>query len=541
MLQQNKHLTRRDFLAITTAGMATSLMGGCNDSVPLPSTKPTFAYGRKKMAKPNIIFIMADDMGYGDLGCYNPDSKIPTPNMDRLAKEGMRFTDAHSPDAVCTPTRYSVLTGKHCWRSGFRNGVLWSGYDKPLITDELTVGRLMQKNGYKTAAFGKWHLGMSFQAKDGSGVFVPSGIGKPYQPQGAEGHEDAVDFTKPITGGPNDVGFDYFFGLAGSINIEPYCFVENRYTVGIPTTWRPKNTPTSPDQLYGGESGLMVEGWKDKNVGPEITRRAQRFMIKTHRENPNKPFFMYYASPLPHMPCVPAQFSKGASKAGVRGDVVSQLDWTIGQIISTLKQLGIEGNTLIMVTSDNGAVKNSDEGKDFGHKSCGDFRDYKGQIYEGGHRVPLIAKWPGNIKPDTISDEVICLTDLMHTCAAVVGAKLPNDSGQDSYNILPVLLGRPYNKPLREATMHMDWALRFSIRQGDWKLVKLAPDEIAWDHAVNYLKEYKNQDYNTPPELYNLVDDPAETTNLAKKHPEIVKRLNNLIEKYKAQGRSRSL
>jgi arylsulfatase A-like enzyme len=497
-------MTRSEFLSFLVYGVATG------------SFLPLAGKAQKPARRfPNIVFVLADDMGYGDPRCYNRESKIPTPNMDRLAAEGVRFTDAHSPSAVCTPTRYGVLTGRYCWRTRLKKEVFWSGYDEPLIEPtRLTVASLLKSHGYAAGCIGKWHLGMNFAQKGGPG-FVR---GKTSHMSGGGGVRD-VDFSKPIQGGPTDLGFDYYFGLAAGINLEPFCFIENNRTVGLPSGWREKDTPTSPgDSARGSHEGWMTEGWKDQEVGPAQASKGVAFIERCHKKNPAQPFFLYFATQSPHQPCTPPPFIRGKSAAGARGDMVAEFDWTVGEIMKALERLNLAGNTLLIATSDNGGVRADDDGNDHGHKSCGNLRGFKASLYEGGHRVPFIARWPGKIPPGTTSDQIICLTDLMATCAAIAGTELHDSAGEDSFNILPVLLQPRAEKPVREAIVHHDYSGNFAMRRGVWKLIQVAK-----------------------PELYNLQDDPAEKNNLYAENADIANRLAELLEKYQREGHSRPL
>jgi arylsulfatase A-like enzyme len=451
---------------------------------------------------PNIIFIMTDDMGYGDATCYNPESLIPTPNLDKLAADGIRFTDAHTPSSVCTPTRYSVLTGRYTWRSRLKRGV-FGGYNKALIeTDRVTMASFLKENGYATACIGKWHLGWNFATKDGS------------QPPWDGAYEQMdVDFTKPFTGGPIELEFDYFFGTSGCTTDDPpMCFFENDRSIGIPDRFAPV------DPADEGRDLLMVEGWRHEDADIEFKKRAVAFIEKNQKENPEKPFFVYLPLSVPHIPWFPPDMVKGNSGAGPRGDQVVLADWIVGEIVKTLDNLKISDNTLVIFTSDNGPRSGIN-----GHKSAWKWRGYKGSIWEGGHRVPFIAKWPGKINPSTVSAQVTTLTDLMATSAAIIGKEVPEKAGEDSYNILPALLGQKLDGPIRDVTIHHSGGGVFAIRMGDWKLID----------------ESEEAGYDNPPEsgatgqLYNLNDDPGEQKNLYSEKPEIVAKLKDKLEQVK--------
>jgi arylsulfatase A len=461
--------------------------------------------------RPNIVFIMADDMGYGDLGCYGA-VKIVTPIMDRLAREGIRFTDAHSSSAVCTPSRYSVLTGRYCWRSRLKKWVLW-GFEPPLIEPQrLTVASMLKQQGYATAAIGKWHLGLGWTTQDGQDPL-------------ADGTN--VDYTVPVRGGPTELGFDTCFCITGSLDMAPYCFVEDDRTVGLPSV---EKQPYNPQQ----RPGLMVPGWQDEQVDVTFCQKAVAFIDRHAEAHPEQPFFLYLTPSAPHRPCVPPEFIRGRSQAGPRGDMVALVDWMVGQVDEALARHGLAENTLIVVTSDNGARLQDYYGHDYGHKSCGDLRGQKADIWDGGHREPFVARWPGHIRPGSTSDELVCLADLLATCADILDIELPDSAAQDSYSILPALLGAPRDAPIREAIVHHSGDGMFSIRQGRWKLIlgrgSGGFSEPRWiDPAPG----------EPAGQLYDMEHDWAEGENLWERHPEIVARLTALAERYKRQGYSR--
>ncbi len=466
--------------------------------------------------RPNIVWIMADDMGYGDVSCYNPASKIPTPHMDRVAAEGMRFTDAHTSSAVCTPSRYSVLTGRYCWRTSRPRGV-GGGFSLPLIDPaRLTVASLLQQHGYATAAVGKWHVGLEWQPKDGE-------RGEPEHRE----DEGKWDYAKPIIGGPTHVGFDYFFGIAGSLDMPPYCFIENDRTVGIPTE---EKDPYNPQQ----KKGFMSPGWRDEAVDTTFAEKAVAFMERSVADDADRPFFLYLTPSAPHRPCMPPEFARGKSQAGPRGDMVWVVDWVVGQITDALERLGVAENTLLVITSDNGARPCDVDGETYGHKSCGERRGYKADIWEGGHRVAFIVRWPRRVQAGSVRGQTVCLFDLMATCADILGAELPEHAAEDSVSFLPLLDGQEPDEPVREGTVHHSVDGMFAIRQAEWKC-------ILGLGSGGFSQPRREEPTPDGPkgQLYDMANDAAETTNLWLAKPELVARLTKLLEQYQVEGRSR--
>jgi len=521
----NSSIRRRDFLQAAGFAVGALLM-------------PEFSIASWARSKdeerllPNIVYILADDMGYGDLACQNPDSKTPTPNLDRLASEGVRFTDAHSPSAVCSPTRYGILTGRYCWRTRLKNSVLWP-WDKPLIdANRLTVGKLMKAHGYDTACIGKWHLGWDWPTTNGK---EPVGIGK----TNVVNSGSNVDFGKPIANGPTTRGFDYYFGTAVP-NFPPYCFIENEMTVGIPAGKK-------PDDMFGSP-GPILNGWKLEGILPGLERKAVEYIDAkggrinnpAFRQTAGKPFFLYVPLTAPHTPIAPAGQFKGKSKAGAYGDFICQVDHVAGRVIDALERNGLTGNTLVIFASDNGSPGRdgtnmsgkTNSVRRFGHNPSYIYRGIKADAWDGGHRVPFIARWPGRIKPGSVSDETICHVDLMATCAAILGYDLPPNAGEDSYNILPALTGRNLNKPIREATVHHSGNGMFAIRQGKWKLI-LGRGSGGWSG--------QGKPEDPPVQLYDMSMDVSERTNLSTEYPDIVEGLTRLLQKYKVQGHSRPM
>jgi len=461
---------------------------------------------------PNIVIIMADDMGLGDPGCYNPESLIPTPHIDRIAAEGTKFTDAHSPAAMCTPTRYSLLTGRYPWRTWLKKGVLMP-YWPPLIEpSRMTVASLLRRRGYKTAYIGKWHLGLKWQTKDGSKAEEFYSQDKVFQTD--ERLQWKIDFSQPVGGGPTELGFDYFYGTAGCpSNDPPYVFIENDRLVAVPT----KMSKEEWRGLPGFLPGPMADDWSEENIDIIFADKAKAAIDRHLRQRPNDPFFLIVSPNSPHIPWLVPEFMKGKSKEGPRGDLVALFDWVVGEIDAHLKKLGISDNTLLIVTSDNGGQKGAN-----GHKSEMDFRGYKGDIWEGGHRVPFIVRWPGKVKSGAVSDESISLIDIFMTFADLIGIPLPDNAAEDSWSVLPALLGKSSAKPLHEALIFQAGNGDLAIRQGRWKL-------IVSQHEGNRVQ------------LYDLEADPGEKRDLAADNPSIVVALSALLEKYKQQGFSRPM
>jgi len=456
---------------------------------------------------PNIVYILADDLGYGDLQCYNPQSKIPTPQLDQLASEGRRFTDAHSPSGVCTPTRYGVLTGRYSWRTHLKSGVLW-GYSPNLIDiNRTTVASLLQSAGYATAGVGKWHLGL--------------------------GEVEPTDYRQPLRPGPLDHGFDYYFGIPASLDMDPYVFFENDRVVELPTD----SIGASAMRRNGGEgywrAGPISPSFRHIDVLPVLAEKATAFIDKQASSNPEQPFFLYLPLSAPHTPWLPTEDFVGRSQAGPYGDFVTQVDWTVGQVVATLHRLNLEKNTLLIVTSDNGAHWRAGDIERYGHRANGNLRGQKADIWEGGHRVPLIARWPDSIPAGTVSNELMTHTDLLATLAAIVGVGVPENAAEDSYNMLPALLATPYDIPIREAAVFHSSRGMFAIRQGPWKYI-----EGLGSGGFSEPREIEPVPGEPAGQLYNLDEDPGEETNLYDDHPEIVERLSGLLDAYRNQGYS---
>jgi arylsulfatase A-like enzyme len=477
----------------------------------------TFSAETSKPARPNIIFILTDDLGYGDVHCLNPDRcKIATPCLDRLASQGMTLTDAHSTSAVCTPSRYAILTGRYNWRSELQKGVL-GGYSKPLIeANRLTVAGLLKQNGYTTAAMGKWHLGM--------------GVSK-----------NPHDLK--VTDGPTTRGFDYFFGISASLDMPPFAFIENDHFTEAPTVVKTFK-----------RKGAAAPHFEAEDVLPTLVQKAGEFFAKT-----KSPFFLYLALPSPHTPLVPTKEWQGKSGLGEYGDYVMETDWAVGQVLTALDKAGVADNTLVMFSSDNGVAPyvgvdqeqlQQLEAKGFnraeaekggqarfkeleamGHFSSGEFRGHKSDIWDGGHRVPTFVRWPAKIQAGTTSDQLVSLVDFMATCADIVQAKVPANAAEDSVSLLPVLLVKA-TAPVHDAVVFHSINGAFGIQQGNWKL-ELCAGSGGWGHP-----NQKESNGLPPVQLYDMTKDIGERTNEEASHPEIVARLTKLLEQYVADGRS---
>lgn len=480
---------------------------------------------------PNILFILADDLGYGDVGCYNPESKVPTPHLDRLAREGLLFTDAHSPSTVCTPTRYSIMTGRMAFRLDYRG--VFTGVGGPgLITeDRLTLPAMLREHGYHTGLVGKWHIGMTFFDQEG----------RPINQGGVEAVQRA-DFTRPSPDAPVHRGFDHFFGTVSCPTTDwLYAYMDGDRIPVPPTQLVDKSTLPSHEWSFDCRRGMIAPGFDLEEVDMVFLEKSLQFLDRHAEDSPDKPFFLFHSLQAVHLPSFPGKDFQGRTEAGPHGDFIFQFDHIVGQLLQALDKHGFADNTLVIVSSDNGpevgTVLNMRE--QFQHDGARPWRGMKRDNWEGGHRVPMIARWPGRIAPESRTGQTVCLTDLMATCAALVGADLPADAAEDSFNILPVLLGEA-EESVRPFTLHQTMSLALAIRKGDWKYL---------DHqgsgGNNYQRNEKLAAFilpekapDAPGQLYNLAEDPGETTNLYEKHPEVVKELKALLEECKSSGRS---
>ena len=467
--------------------------------------------------------ILADDLGYGDVKVLNPAGQIATPHLDKLAAAGLAFTDAHSPSAVCTPTRYGLLTGRYCWRTKLQSGVL-GGLSPPLIEPgRLNLARLLKRQGYHTACVGKWHLGLGWELKPGGKVTE----------LGIESREQvgSVDYAKPFAGGPLALGFDDYFGISASLDMVPYTFLEGDRAAKPPTEDR------DFAMMLGRQPGRTrlgpaAPGFDAADVLPELTKRAV-----THIDNwaarDRKPFFLYLPLASPHTPILPTKEWQGKSGLNPYADFVMQTDAAVGSVLAVLDKHGLAENTLVIFTSDNGCSPQAKfpELRAKGHDPSAGFRGHKADIYEGGHRIPFLVRWPAKVKPGR-SDRLVCLTDFFRTCAEVAGVTVPDDAGEDSYSFASAWTGRGSME--REDVVHHSVNGSFAVRRGKWKLC-LCPGSGGWSAP----RPGKDDATKLPPvQLYDLSADPAEKVNLHEKHPEVVAELTKLLEKQVADGRS---
>lgn len=482
-------------------------------------------------SRPNIVLILADDMGYGDPTCYNPESGTPTPNLDRIAAHGVRFTDAHTPSAVCTPTRYSLLTGRYCWRTRLKSSVL-DGFSPPLIeAGRPTIASFLKARGYATAGIGKWHLGMQWTRKDGS----PENVDRAdkFRPG------DAIDFKRRLTAGPLTVGFDSFFGISASLDMPPYCWIENDRCAPAPDT----AVPTAKDTIFLNQAGgAASSSFAVDQVLPTLKSRSVNWLSAHFDKQPERPFFLYLPLNSPHLPVAPSKAFLGRSKVGFYGDFVIETDDLVGAVLDTLEKRGALKDTLVLFTSDNGGLwhqwtpKEKDDldgyrptprakyTMQFGHQSNAHLRGTKADIWEGGHRVPFLVQWPNRVKAGSVSDEPIELTDVFATIMDIVGGERPTEAAPDSFSFLPILDSEPSARSKRPFLIHHSLRGLFAIRQGDWKYV-----EARGSGGFSQPRQIKPQAGEPTGQLYNLAKDPSETMNLALREKAVTDRLAALL------------
>ncbi len=465
--------------------------------------------------KPNVVYIFADDMGVGDLSCMNENAKFKTVHLDALAADGMICSDMHSSSSVCTPSRYSVLTGRYNWRSTLKQGVT-GGYSRPILEDDrMTVASMLKEKGYKTSCIGKWHLGLEWPLKDG-------GIADTYQ------DEDRVDFSKALTNTPIHHGFDSFYGISASLDMPPYVYIENDKSTCVPNK--------KMEQRGGKEfmrAGMIGEDFEPEDVLNHITKKVED-SIDSYAKG-DDPFYIYFPLPAPHTPIFPTEKFKGKSGTNEYGDFCLLVDDTVGRVMQSLEKNGLTENTIVIFTADNGCspMADFDELATFDHNPSYIYRGMKSDIFEGGHRIPFVVRWPETIKAGRISEQTLCLSDFTATMAEITSYDLPDNAAEDSVSSLPVW-NDTAKEPVREATVHHSITGKFSIRKGKWKL-EMCPCSGGWSYPQKRLDVIKEM---PPIQLYNLESDIGETNNVHEKHPEVVKELKALLTDYIKRGRS---
>ncbi|MFT6362156.1 MAG: arylsulfatase A-like enzyme [Planctomycetota bacterium] len=466
---------------------------GCNDT---GEQSGDVANQQTLDSPPNIVLVLADDLGIGDPRCYNPASGIATPAMDRLAREGMRLTDMHTPSAVCTPTRYGLLTGRYAWRSSLKSGVLWGNSPALIEPERQTVASLLRDAGYETACIGKWHLGF--------------------------GDQDPVDYDARLDPGPLDLGFDRFFGIPASLDIPPYLFIEGDRSVQPLTT----NIEGSSMARSGGggfwREGEIAEGFRHEEVLDRILSESQIFLGEQAAMEDPTPFFLYVPLTAPHTPWLPTPKFRGTSEAGTYGDFVAQVDDALGQLLDTLDELDLADNTLVIFTSDNGSHWTLDDIDEFGHRANDTWRGQKADIHEGGHRVPFLVRWPGQVPAGSARPDLLVLTDLFATFASITNQTPAAGAGEDSYDALPVLRDLAIDEPVRDHAVHHSLNGVFALREGRWKLIE--------GKGSGGFTGVPTTEDDPPGQLYDLRLDPGEATNLYGEEPAVVARLQARLD-----------
>ena len=473
-----------------------------------------------KSATPNIVYILADDMGYGDISSLNSESGIQTPNMDKIVQEGVHFTDVHTNSSVCTPTRYGILTGRYAWRTRLKKGVL-NGYDGPLIEESRpTIASYLKSNGYKTACIGKWHLGLGLQPKErDQSITEKKGVSN-------------VDFNKNIKS-PSDLGFDYSYVIPGSLDMPPYVYVENGRAVELPTEYTKGKNQHKEGRGIFWRAGEKSPSFVFENVLDNFTKKSVSFI--SNQKEVDAPFFLYFSLTAPHTPWLPIDDAVGKSKAGRYGDFVTMVDDAVGAVVNALEKTGKIDNTLIIVTSDNGSHWKPEDKRKYAHRANYIYRGQKADIYEGGHRVPYLAKWKGVIPAGLESNQTMCTTDLFATLSGLLNKPMIEKGAEDSFNLWSAYTSNE-SPATRGAIVHHSFNGMFSIRKGEWKYT---PN--LGSGGFTKPKSIEPKEGGAPGTLYNMVKDPTEKNNMYSEHPEVVKELNQLLEQYKKQGYSREL
>ena len=503
----------------------------------LALARPAGSAADNNRSLPNIIIIYADDLGYGDLSCYNARCAYNTPRLDRMAAEGIRFTDAHSPSTICSPSRYGLFSGQQIYRSTGGGGGAFEGPGGPsyLKPGTLTLGDMLREKGYRTGVFGKWHLGLTWLDKDGK----PLG--------GGFNNSLLIDYERstPLVDGPNARGFDESFVTPNCPTTDPlYIYIENGM-VPVPASLRHKrsNLPNPGGKWrWDNDEGWMAPGYEFLKADLLFYDKMRQFITEHRKNSPEQPFFAVLSTQIAHAPVLPAPDFSGATKAGPRGDFVWELDVLAGRVLDLVDELGIDKDTLILFNADNGAetVHVDWMRRDYDHDASGGWRGMKRDAWEGGHRVPFIARWPGRIPPGQVSDQMTNTTDIFATLASVVGYRLPDDVATDSFDMLPAMLGtQDKTKSIRPHLLTQSFRGEFQIRQGNWKYLD-HPGSGGNNYNGSLLKNYALPETapDAPGQLYDLKKDAGETTNLYFTEEAKRKHLKQLLERLKSSGRS---
>lgn len=481
-----------------------------------------------KLTPPNIILILADDMGFGDVEVLNPESRIATPNLDRLATEGIIFTDAHTPSGVCTPTRYGLLTGRYCWRTGLTSGVLWDYAGCLVEPGRLTLAEMLQNKGYYTGMVGKWHLGIDWALKDDSEIEM-------MKTDFRYSNFENIDFHSPVSRGINDHGFHYSFAIAGSANMTPFTYIGNNRVTAVPV-YSTAQIREKTGEWFGSE-GHVAEGFTLEGNIPVFSAKACEFIETAVRENPGKPFFLYYPLVSPHTPVVPNKEFIGKSGAGAYGDFIMETDFHIGVLMEKLRELGVDRNTMIIFTSDNGPendqvriAKTKGDPEKYGHISQTPFRGWKRELPEGGHRVPFFIRWPEKIKAGEVCETTIGLTDIFPTLAELLNVELDMNTSEDGVSFLAAFTGKKRPGSFHKAIVHHHANGSFAIRKGNYKLIlegPVLPEQVPGEsRPASFL-------------LYDVVKDTTELLDIAESHPEKAEEMHKLLIEFIREGRSR--
>lgn len=545
IFKKNKMFVSSRLFALSVIGIAVVTSAG----IPKKQIK-------KEKKNPNIVFILADDLGYGDLSC-NGATKIDTPVIDSLASSGMRFTNAYASSSLCSPSRYSIMTGRYSWRTRLQYAVL-TNYAKPLIEPErVTLASLLKRNGYHTACVGKWHLGLNWELNDKAPANADDSVFNSWK----DNAQEYIDFTKPVKGGPIERGFDYFFGMAGSNNMQPYVYIENERVLQAPSE------DQLPYDLYSNTK--KAPNWDIKTVNQVITHKAVDVINNHFANNKKQPLFLYFPTSAIHQPCLPT-FTKGKSRAGLRGDMVAELDWSVREIIKALKKNNVYENTLLIFASDNGPKPgdpaiwidkyksgdyedyyqnyfddytpeyinpNGNENNKhgwltYGHSSAGNFFGFKQDPWEGGLRVPLIVHWPGKVKPRTVNNNAVCASDLLATFADLMGDRLHDGEGEDSYSFLSNIFDSKAPQVRKSLTLASGGSGAFIEIKDGWKYIESAKTG-RWPESF-----FPNSPNAFEPRMYNLKNDIYEQKNLYSKMPIKASELIKVIEGVKTHSKS---